>query len=120
MRNKNFLSGAFIFIITGTFAFSNIISDKLESSVRIAAFPVFIMARPFVMSSGAEYDSLTSFIEDSDIKSVLLEMGVKETDILDVDSTEYGIFISKNDKILFFIANEEKNLDIFGKSVRGK
>lgn len=109
-----------LFIFSGTVIFSNIIGEKLNSSQRLLTFPFLLIARPFVMSSGTEYEILDSLLENEDVKSALISQGVKENDKLVLDETEYGIFISKNEKIILFISNEEENLKIFGKTRREK
>ncbi|MCP1223311.1 hypothetical protein [Sebaldella sp. S0638] len=120
MKNRVFKTAVLIFILSGTAVFSNIINEKLDSSRMVLTFPFVLMARPFVMSSGTEYEILGSLLENEDIKSALAAQGVKETDKLTADETEYGVFISKNNKILLFVTSDEENLKIFGKMKREK
>ena len=120
MKNSIFKTAVLIFILSGVTAFSNIIDEKLDSSQRVLTFPFVLMARPFVMSSGTEYEILDSVLENEDVKSALAAQGVKAKDELTADETEYGIFISKNNKILLFVTSSEENLKIFGKMQREK
>ena len=68
MKNRIFKTAALIFILSGTAAFSNIINEKLDSSQRVLTFPFVLAARPFVMSSGTEFEILASLLENEDVK----------------------------------------------------
>ena len=117
-----------LFILITVSSFSNIIREKLDSSQTVVTFPFFVITKPFVLSSGTEFESLSVMLKNGDfeeelklnaeINEVLKKEGVGKHDKIDIDESEYGIFLSKKNKIILFIAREEKYLNIFGKYKR--
>ena len=104
------------------------ISDKLNSSVKIFTFPFTIIARPFVMSSGAELEMISIILEGDDteklvdelsinqkIKDELKAQGIKKKDKITADKTEIGIFLSVDGKVVMFLANSEEAASMFSK-----
>ena len=116
------------FMLITVNSFSDVIREKLDSSQTVITFPFFLITKLFIVSSGTEFENLGVMLKNGDleeelrlnvqINEVLKKEGVKKHDKIDIDETEYGIFLSKKNKIILFIARDEKYLNIFGKGKR--
>ena len=116
------------FMLITVNSFSDVIREKLDSSQTVITFPFFLITKPFIVSSGTEFENLGVMLKNGDleeelrlnvqINEVLKKEGVKKHDKIDIDETEYGIFLSKKNKIILFITRDEKYLNIFGKGKR--